>query len=129
MGWRGNSAKEAERAALEGCQLRYGQPCILLAVNDELKAPDPYTAPRQDMPRIRYDGAFRIEMVPLLWERALPLFREYPARKGNKAIAIRPGPPYIYVSSNATSVAAAEKEALDGCNGKISLPIHVSCMR
>ena len=92
---RAESAKEAERAALEGCQLRYGQPCILLAVNDELKAPDPYTAPRQDMPRIRYDGAFRIEMVPLIWERALPLFREYPARKGNKAIAIRPGPPYI----------------------------------
>ena len=28
----------------------------------------------------------------------------------------------MYVSSNAKSVAAAEKEALDGCNGKIESP-------
>ena len=92
-------------------------------MNDELKAPDPYSAVRQDMPRIRYDGAYRIDMVPLIWGgRPKESFKSYPSIKGNKAIALRLAPSFMSVAVGAKSAAAAEKQALEGCNGKVDSP-------
>jgi hypothetical protein len=41
--------------ALEGCQLRFGSPCKLLVVNDELVRLGPTT--EQEMPRLKYSAA------------------------------------------------------------------------
>jgi uncharacterized caspase-like protein len=54
----------AEELALEGCQLENHTPCILLASDETLHAPDPWKAPLRDMPRVRYDGAYNPERVP-----------------------------------------------------------------
>ncbi len=116
--WNQHPTKEgAERAALEGCQLRFGQPCILLASNDELKAPDPFQASRQDMPRLRYAGKFRLDMVPLAWsEKAQDLLKSYASTKKHRAIAIRPSPLWLQVYSGAKSEAEAERQVLERCN-------------
>ena len=59
--WRANpaGAETAETAALENCQVFYGEPCVLLAVDD---TPQPIPAdgkwPRRNMPRARYAGSF-----------------------------------------------------------------------
>ena len=49
---------EAEEAALEACQIRHGSPCIVVAVDDEVRISSPTDAVRRDMPRVRYAGTF-----------------------------------------------------------------------
>ena len=41
--------------ALESCQLRYGKPCALIAINDEIAGEGEITP--KDMPRLHYAGA------------------------------------------------------------------------
>ena len=109
-------AAQAEQLALEACQLRYGRPCILMASNDELHAPDPYTATRHDMPRIKYEGPLKMEMVPL---RVSPspskLLRDYVSLKKPKALAVGLSPTRFRVGEGKTA-ADAEAMALGACN-------------
>jgi hypothetical protein len=116
--WAGmRSAEVAERVTLEGCQISYGQPCILIASNDTLRAPDPHSAPRQDMPRVRYSGPFQVDKVPMQWSgEAQATINAYLSHKGHKALAIRPIRLSLYVAYDEKSVAEAERKALAGCN-------------
>jgi hypothetical protein len=117
--YQGSTKDGAEQGALESCQIRYGQPCVLLATNDELKAPDLFDTPRRDMPRVHYEGKFRLDMVPLHWSgKAKESLANYSSAKKHKAIAIRPNPATLFVVAGASSPAEAEKQALAGCNGK-----------
>ena len=50
---------------LEGCQLRFGSPCKLLAVNDEL-AQLAGPAAEQDMSRLKYSGGFDLIQLPIV---------------------------------------------------------------
>ena len=64
------TAEVAERTALEGCQISYALPCVLVASNDQLRAPDPLGAERRDMPRVRHAGAYQPDKVPMNWSSA-----------------------------------------------------------
>jgi uncharacterized caspase-like protein len=125
--WIGGPSTEGaegnERGVLEGCQLRFAQPCVLMAVNDELRTNDPRAAPRRNMPRIGYAGAYRADQVPLEWDaKGKEIVNGYLARKGQKAMAIRPSPGSIAVSSGHKSIAEAERKALEICNGTKESP-------
>jgi uncharacterized caspase-like protein/CubicO group peptidase (beta-lactamase class C family) len=56
------TAAEAEIGALEGCQIEFGKPCALIAVDDEVQRAGP---PRvRDMPRLSYNGTFDLAQIP-----------------------------------------------------------------
>jgi class 3 adenylate cyclase len=105
-------------AALEGCQLYFGQPCILLASDDTVE-PQPADGKweRRDMPRIRYDGAFAPGEIPGLRpdQRHKPEILGYRAAAAPKAAAIHPRG-YLFVVGPAASQRSAEEEALKACN-------------
>jgi hypothetical protein len=50
--------------ALEGCQLRYGTPCALIAVNEEIVAEGELIS--KDMPRLHYAGEFDLAQIPII---------------------------------------------------------------
>jgi hypothetical protein len=110
------TADTAERCALEACQLAYGTPCVLVAVDDSLRAPDLYSAALRNMPRLKYAGPYRPAMVPL---RNNPeqdkTISEYPTLAQPKAMAIRPHGSRIYTAAGKT-VVEAEGKALAACN-------------
>jgi caspase domain-containing protein len=110
------SAALAEQLALEGCQLMYAQPCVLIASNGDLRAPDPHAAPKRDMPRLRYEGAYRVDMVPFQIDPDKnKVLVEYAKLPDPKAMAIAPSPVRIRVGTG-SSVAEAEAKALAACN-------------
>jgi hypothetical protein len=109
----------AREAALEGCQVAYGTPCILIAVDDVIQ-PQPVNNAwiAQDMPRTRYRGDFDPAQIPNgspdLWQRTdVAGYRSAPAFK---AAAHHPGGSNMFIASNATDQRAAEIEALKLCN-------------
>ncbi|MBR0645600.1 caspase family protein, partial [Plastoroseomonas hellenica] len=109
----------AEERALEGCQLRYGVACVLIAVNDEIRRPAAGTDwPRRDMPRFAAAEAFDVQRIPVLSAatRAHPLATGYAAAAEPKAMAIHPWGRF-FVSSGASSQEVAEAAALAACNG------------
>ena len=110
------SAALAEQLALEGCQLMYALPCVLIASNGELRAPDPYAAPKKDMPRLRYEGAYRVDMVPFQIDPDKnKVLVEYAKLPEPKAMVIAPSPTRIRVGTGG-SIAEAEAKALAACN-------------
>ena len=112
--WSGLPSRQfAEDRALELCQLRFGTPCVLLASDGDLLAPDPRRAPRRDMPRLHYDGAYVPEQVPFHLESA-PELAAYAAMPDPKAMAIHSSP-RVRIAGGA-SVAEAEAKALAACN-------------
>jgi hypothetical protein len=110
------TADMAEKSALEACQFTYGTPCVLVAVDDSLRAPDLYSAAPRDMPRLKHAGPYRPAMVPF---RPNPeqdkTISEYPTLAQPKAMAIRPTGNRIYTAIGKT-VAEAESKALAACN-------------
>jgi hypothetical protein len=115
------SVDMAEQWALEGCQLEHNSPCILLAVDDELRAPVPKLAPAQSMERITYQGPLRWDMMPwdLVHRPAIADYRNLPEAK---AIAIRPNKARAVVASGKATQVAAERAALADCNGAEKSP-------
>jgi hypothetical protein len=113
------TVEDAETAALEQCQVFFGKPCVLLAV-DEIVQPEPTNGdwPRRDMARARYAGNFDPGQIPGL----RPVAREradianYRSAAGPKAAAYHPGGGRMFTVSGATSQRAAEEEALKACN-------------
>jgi hypothetical protein len=115
-GWA--SEKLAEERVLEACQVRFGGPCVLLAVNDTVhgNAGDP-TWPRRAMPRVAYDGTFAPDQIPAstqtLKQRAD--VTGYHAAPTFKAAAFHP---YgrLFVVTGAAAQRVAEERALEACN-------------
>jgi hypothetical protein len=114
--WGVETAAYAEQAVLEACQLLYGLPCVLVGVDDALRAGDPYSAPRRDMPRLKYSGTFRTAMVPFRLEPEKDkTISSYGKLRGPKAMAIRPNGSRIMTATGKT-VSEAESKALAACN-------------
>ena len=117
---RWSSAALAEEAALEGCQVFYGAPCVLLA-SDEQLLPLPVSTDqwqRRDMPRVRYAGRFDPEQIPIFTPelRRRDEIAGYAASDGPKAAAFHPWGRRLFVVRGAASQRAAEQEALAACN-------------
>jgi len=120
--WRSTArptAENAETTALEQCQIYYGQPCILLAVDETVQPlPKDGNWPRRDMSRARHAGLFEPEQIPgpgpAVRQRAdIANYRSAPAPK---AAAYHPSGGRVFTVSGATSQRAAEEEVLKACN-------------
>ena len=111
------SAYAAEQAVLETCQIRYGNPCSLLAVNDTVAEPAPDgTWVGRSMSRVNYDGLFDPIQIPALrpewrWRDDVTNYLSKPAPK---AAAIHPWG-RIFTSSGAADQKTAEADALKKC--------------
>jgi serine/threonine protein kinase len=117
--WRFNgwaNAALAEERTLEGCQAHYGAPCLLVAVDDSVHAPDAGTS-RRPMPRVEYDGVFDPQKIPALQTvmRQRPDVAGYRAAPGAKAAAFHPWG-RLFVVSGASNPREAEERALAECN-------------
>ena len=87
------TAAAAEEAALEACQVRAGQPCVTVAVNETvLPRPNDGAWRARDMSRARYGGPFDPGQVPTLSERgrSRPDVMGYASAPGSKAAALHP---------------------------------------
>jgi class 3 adenylate cyclase len=113
-GWA--SAALAEERALEGCQVRYGGPCVLVAVDDVIQPVDG-NALRRPMPRADYGGPFDPKQIPAAGEalRQRPDVVDYSAAKDPKAAAFHPRG-RLFVATGAASQRAAEEQVLSECN-------------
>ena len=114
--WNGAASAElAERWVLEGCQIKFNGPCVLLAVDLDARTTDPRTAKPAAMERVSYVGPFRLDRVPIGMER-YDVVQNYAQSTGERAIAIRPNKAVVKVVSGKASRAEAEREALALCN-------------
>jgi hypothetical protein len=113
------STAAAEERVLEGCQLRYGVPCILFALDDEIRRPPPGAEwPRRNMPRIAGPPAgFDPQRIPALGEttRRQPQVTGYATAPEPKAMAIHPRD-RVFTQTGAASQAAADAAALAACD-------------
>jgi len=119
--WRSDireSAYAAEQSALEGCQIRYGSPCILVAVNEAVTdLPSDGSWVGRTMSRVNYDELFDPIQIPALrpeW-RARDDVVSYLSRPGPKAAAIDAWG-RIFASFGASDQRSAEADALKKCN-------------
>jgi hypothetical protein len=115
------SAAAAEEAALENCQVAYGRPCTLLAIDDELlPAPDGGEWQRRDMPRTHYAGNFDPNQIPgAAAIRQRNDIAGYAAAAGPKAVALHPAS-RVVVETGAPSQREAEERALERCNREVA---------
>jgi class 3 adenylate cyclase len=115
-GW--GTAALAEERSLEACQVRHGEPCVLLAVNDAVQpVPADGNWPRRPMTRVAYGGLFDPEQIPAvntaLRQRAdVAAYRDKP---GPKAAAFHPWG-RLFVVIDAANQRAAEELALATCS-------------
>jgi serine/threonine protein kinase len=114
-GWA--SATLAEERALEGCQVRHGAPCVLVAVDDALQAADVASARRRPMLRAEYDGPFDPQQIPAVSTalRQRPDVMGYRSARPYKAAAFHVGGKLFAVSGAATQ-REAEERALAECD-------------
>jgi hypothetical protein len=112
----------AEQIVLEFCHIRWNIPCVLVASDDELKAPDPSAAPRRMPPRMAYSGPYRIDMVPLFSNRQTKELVDYATLSGPKAMAIGSSPLRARIATGAND-RDAETKALAACNDPPDSPI------
>jgi hypothetical protein len=111
-----SSAEDAETVLLERCQLTFGTPCVLVAVNDAV-VPQELAARRRDMPRIQHGGAYDPALVPGIAARRRPEMPELPAyarAAGARAMALHPQG-RVTVASGARSPEEAAQRALAAC--------------
>jgi hypothetical protein len=101
--------------SLEACQLRYGKPCALLAVDEEIVAEGDLAA--KDMPRLHYRGEFDLSQIPIirLITRNRVAVQTYLAAPNPKAIAIHPWGK-IFISTGGSNLILAQSAALANCN-------------
>ena len=103
----------AEVLALEACELTFNAACVVVAADDKLRTNDPTGATHVTMPRLTYQGPYRLDMVPLFVD--LPNeAREYLKLREPKAMAIRAWGLKIAVATG-SSLAEAETRALARC--------------
>ncbi len=109
-------AEDAEATLLERCQIAFGTPCVLVAVNDALLPPEAMAA-RRDMPRLHHAGAYDPQLVPGISARRRPQMPEvmgYGDKPGPKAMAIHPQG-RVAVANLARSQREAAEQALAAC--------------
>jgi hypothetical protein len=113
-----DSGYAAEQATLEGCQLFYANPCILVAVNGTVvNIPEDGTWVTRTMSRVSYEGQFNPQLIPIVSPevRGRKDVADYPFGRGPKAVAIHPWG-LLFIASGSVSQASAEAEALKNCN-------------
>jgi hypothetical protein len=105
---------------LEGCQLRFGHPCALIVVNEEIVTADALA--KKDMPRIHYSGKYDPQEIPIVRSaiRELSKVQDYGKMNEPKAMAIHPWG-QVFVSQEGASLQQAEQTALDECNNNTRL--------
>jgi hypothetical protein len=108
------TASDAEQRALEGCQLEFQAPCVLLASDDTLVAPDPWKAPRRDMPRVSREGNYSPDGVPM-YSGKEEFLTGYGALSNPKAMVVRANGARVRTATGKTATEAQEK-ALAACN-------------
>ena len=111
--------ENAETASLEQCQVFFGKPCVLLAVNEVVQpVPKDGNWTRRDMPRARYSGVFDPSEIPgaLPGVRERPDLATYRSASGPKAAAYHPNRGRVFVVAGASTQRGAEEEALKACN-------------
>ncbi len=111
-----SSAEDAEVVMLERCQLTFGTPCILVAVNDTIVPPD-LADRRRDMPRIQHAGGYDPALVPGIAARRraeMPEVMGYGREPGAKAMALHPQG-RVAVATGARSPEDAAQRALAAC--------------
>ena len=119
--WSANwpTAGQAETAALEGCQIRYGAPCVLIATDDKLTPDTEASRAPRDMPRARYAGTFDLRQIPRaradLLKRADVANYEYAPDPKAAAFQTDVEPGLVTVTA-APSQHDAEEQALAECN-------------
>ena len=113
----------AEETVLENCQVFFGQPCVLLAIDDALAAaaPDGRWPPR-DMPRARHEGDFEPAQIPgMPNSRTRADIVGYRSAAGPKAAAFgAAGYGRLATVVGRPNQHAAEEEALKTCNEELS---------
>jgi len=116
--WRSTQHESQEVAgdrALEACQLRFGKPCTLIAVNEEISSEGSLTT--REMPRLKYSGKFDPKQVPIIriGLRKSPIVLQYDLSMGEKAMAIHPQGRIFVAVGHPTAKEAADT-ALAKCN-------------
>jgi len=114
------SAEMAQQQALEACQLMFNAPCVTIAVDGKILAPDPFGALRRSMPRVTYQGSYRADMVPLFHAPTKEM-QGYASLGKPKAMAIRAPGAKLTVGTGRTLV-EAEAKALAQCNDDSPYP-------
>lgn len=112
------SAAVAEEKDLEGCQAFAGQPCVLVAVDDNvLPLPANGSWARRDMRRTKYSGSFNLDQVPAVLDsvRRRPDVANYTTAPEPKAAAYHPWG-RLFVATGARNLGEAEEQALRDCN-------------
>jgi hypothetical protein len=101
--------------ALEACQLRYGKPCALLAVNEEILAEGELIS--KDMPRLHYAGKYDLSQIPIIRRitQQRPDVQNYDKAMEPKAIAIHPWGK-LFISAGDPTLKDAQTSALAKCN-------------
>jgi hypothetical protein len=113
-----DSVYGAEQATLEGCQLFYANPCILVAVNGTVaNMPEDGTWVARAMSRVGYEGQFNPQQIPIVRPevRGRKDVADYSFARGPKAIAIHPWG-LLFIVLGSVNQASAEAEALKNCN-------------
>lgn len=113
--WRGPAV--AELLTLERCQLAFGDPCRLIAVDDRIATGD---RPKRDMARLHYAGPFDPQQIPAIPERVRhsPPVAGYAAAPAPKALALHPAGIAVAVTG-ARSQHDAERQALANCDAEV----------
>jgi hypothetical protein len=116
--WRSSGHEDrfdAGDRALEGCQLRYGKPCAILAVNEDI-AIDGEVVTR-DMPRLSWTGKYDPSQIPIIREetRNRSDVQNYDKATEPKAMAIHPRG-RVFISTGKPSLREAQISALAQCN-------------
>jgi uncharacterized caspase-like protein len=106
---------EAEQLALEGCAIQYARPCVLIAVDDEIRVASARGRLVREMPRVRHAGRFVPEQVPMTTAGFMPSsVAGYAVRPAPKALVLAASPPSFFVRGG-TTTAEAEAAALADC--------------
>lgn len=131
--WTGGrqSEQEAEDSALERCEVYAGAPCVLIAVDDDIKfAGNGQDLPRA-MPRVHYAGPFDPERIPSVPQgvRHRPDVVNYLSAPDFKAAAYHYSS-QVFIVTGAANQRAAEEQALAACNNDPSrnrndVPCHL----
>jgi hypothetical protein len=116
VGW--PSAEGAEQTTLEACQIYYGAPCAVLAIDDVYRADPDGSLVMRDMPLVHYVGPFAADRIPGISPtlRARADVQGYAAAPESKAMALHPWG-QIYTITGAANQNDAETRALAACNG------------
>jgi hypothetical protein len=101
--------------SLEACQLRYGKPCALLAVNEEIAAEGELVS--KDMPRLHYSGTYDVSQIPIIRQitKQRPDVQNYDKAMEPKAMAIHPWGK-LFISAGNPDLRDAQAAALAKCN-------------